>query len=122
MDEHGNFAISGSGMWEEEACRHAEHVILEVSPNLPRFRGALEIPVDKVDGIIPVEYGPTLYDVRSIPTETDLTIGGIVADFVHDGDCIQLGLGGMPDAVGNERCNIFFDPIWPAKRWGIGEI
>ena len=101
MDEHGNFAISGSGMWEEEACRHAEHVILEVSPNLPRFRGALEIPVDKVDGIIPVEYGPTLYDVRSIPTETDLTIGGIVADFVHDGDCIQLGLGGMPDAVGN---------------------
>lgn len=57
--------------------------------------------MDKVDGIIPVEYGPTLYDVRSIPTETDLTIGGIVADFVHDGDCIQLGLGGMPDAVGN---------------------
>ena len=105
MDEHGNFAVSGSGMWEEDAYLHAETVILEVNPNLPRFPGALEIPLEKVDLIVEADYPATIYDVRSVPSETDLKIGAYAADFVHDGDCIQLGLGGMPDAVGNS----FFD-------------
>ena len=105
MDENGNFAVSGSGMWEEDAYLHAETVILEVNPNLPRFPGALEIPLEKVDLIVEADYPATIYDVRSVPTETDLKIGAYAADFVHDGDCIQLGLGGMPDAVGNS----FFD-------------
>lgn len=105
MDEHGNFSISGSGMWEEDAYRHAETVILEVNPNLPKFPGALEIPLEKVDLIVEADYPATIYDVRSVPTETDLIIGAYAAEFVHDGDCIQLGLGGMPDAVGNS----FFD-------------
>lgn len=101
MDENGRFAVSGSGMLEEEAFRHAETVILEVNPNLPRFPGALEIPLEKVDLIVEVNTPATIYDVRSTPSETDLAIGACVAEFVHDGDCIQLGLGSMPDAVGN---------------------
>ena len=105
MDEHGNFAVSGNGMYEETAYQHARQVILEVNPNLPRFHGALEIPLEKVDMILEADYPATIYDVRSVPSETDLKIGAFAADFVHDGDCIQLGLGGMPDAVGNS----FFD-------------
>lgn len=105
MDENGNFTVSGSGMWEEDAYLHAETVILEVNPNLPRFNGCLTIPFDRVDKILEVDYPVTEYNVRSVPTETDQTIGSYIADFVHDGDCIQLGLGGMPDAVGNA----FFD-------------
>lgn len=105
MDENGNFTVSGSGMWEEDAYLHAEKVILEVNPNLPRFNGCLTIPLSKVDLIVEVDYPPTMYDVRSTPSETDLKIGALISDFVHDGDCIQLGLGGMPDAVGNS----FFD-------------
>lgn len=105
MDENGNFTISGSGMWEEDAYRHAETVILEVNPNLPKFNGCLTIPLSRVDHILEVDLPATTYNVRSIPSEIDLKIGGYIADFVHDGDCIQLGLGGMPDAVGNS----FFD-------------
>lgn len=101
MDENGCFAVSGSGMWEEEAYRHAETVILEVNPNLPRFPGALEIPLERADLIVEVNAPATIYNVRSTPSKTDLQIGAYVAEFVHDGDCIQLGLGGMPDAVGN---------------------
>lgn len=105
MDENGNFTVSGSGMWEECAYQHAEQVILEVNPNLPKFPGCLTIPVEKVDVIVEVDYPATIYNVRSMPSETDLKIGSYAAEFVHDGDCIQLGLGGMPDAVGNS----FFD-------------
>ncbi len=105
MDENGDFSISGSGMWEEDAYLHAETVILEVSPNLPRFPGALEIPLENVDLIVEADYPATIYNVRSTPSAIDLQIGAYAAEFVHDGDCIQLGLGGMPDAVGNS----FFD-------------
>jgi acyl-CoA hydrolase len=105
MDEQGNFTVSGCGMWEECAYQHAEQVILEVNPNLPKFPGCLTIPLEKVDRIVEVDYPATIYNVRSTPTEIDLQIGSYAAEFVHDGDCIQLGLGGMPDAVGNS----FFD-------------
>ncbi|MGM9614356.1 MAG: acetyl-CoA hydrolase/transferase family protein [Oscillospiraceae bacterium] len=105
MDEEGYFSLSGSGMWEEEALRCAETVILEVNSNQPKFPGALRVPLERVDMIVEVDEPTRLYDVRSTPSETDLRIGAYVAEFVHDGDCIQLGLGGMPDAVGNA----FFD-------------
>jgi acyl-CoA hydrolase len=105
MDENGNFVVSGCGMYEEEAYRHAEQVILEVNPNQPKFPGCLTIPLERVDKIVEENYPVAIYDVRSTPTEKDLIIGNYAAEFVHDGDCIQLGLGGMPDAVGNS----FFD-------------
>lgn len=37
---------------------------------------------------------------RSVPKEMDRKIGRYVADLIHNGDCIQLGIGGLPDAVG----------------------
>ena len=37
---------------------------------------------------------------RSVPTEMDQQIGRYVAELIHDGDTIQLGIGGLPDAVG----------------------
>lgn len=101
MDENGNFCISGSGMLEEEALARAQTVILEVNHNQPKFPGSLVVPLGKVDMIVEVDEPTRYYDVRSTPGETDLIIGAYVADLVHDGDCIQLGLGGMPDAVGN---------------------
>lgn len=105
MDENGLFTVSGCGMWEETAYQHAEKVILEVNPNQPKFSGCLTIPLEKVDLIVEVDYPVREHNVRSVPTETDLAIGAYAAEFVHDGDCIQLGMGAMPDAVGNA----FFD-------------
>ena len=104
MDKNGNFVVSGCGMWEESAYRSAKTVILEVNPHLPRFKGCLTIPLEKVDMIVEVDYPATEYPIPP-STEIDKKIGGYVASFVHDYDCIQLGLGGMPNAVGNA----FFD-------------
>ena len=105
MDEDGFFTVSGCGMYEEGAYNHAEKIILEVNKNQPVFPGCLKIPLEKVDLIVEVDTPATIYNVRSVPSETDLQIGALAADFIHDGDCIQLGIGGMPDAVGNS----FFD-------------
>ncbi len=42
---------------------------------------------------------PLPYLPKSQPTETDQAIGRYVASLVNDGDCIQLGIGGIPDAA-----------------------
>lgn len=99
MDAQGNFHVSGCGMWEEAAYQSAHHVLLEVNPHLPAFRGALAIPIDRVDLLY--EAPRPLSEFPPAPiSETDRIIGETVASLVRDGDCIQIGLGSMPDAVG----------------------
>ena len=104
IDEEGNFTVSGCGMWEEAAYHSASTVILEINPHLPKFNGCLQIPLEKADMLVEVDWPATEYPSPQ-PTKTDEEIGGYVASFVHDYDCIQLGLGGMPNAVGRA----FFD-------------
>ena len=99
MDAEGNFHVAGCGMWEETAYRSAGSVILEVNPFLPPFRGSLAIPVERVELLYESPRPLTEYP-RAPISETDRIIGETVASLVHDGDCIQIGLGGMPDAVG----------------------
>lgn len=99
MDENGNFCISGCGMWEYTAAKNAKHIILEINPELPRFRGSLTINIERVEMLYEAPRVVTEYP-RAVPTETDKIIGETIASLVHDGDCIQIGLGGMPDVVG----------------------
>lgn len=100
MDADGFFTLSGSNMWEEENLAGAEIVILEVNKNVPKFHGCIKVHIDQVTKLYEVTT-PTIYLPRSVPTELDKTIAAYVADHIHDGDCIQLGIGGMPDTVAN---------------------
>ena len=76
----------------------AKRVAVQVNPNLPRTRGDTAIHVSQVDMIVEAAT-PLPYLPKSQPTETDQAIGRYVASLVNDGDCIQLGIGGIPDAA-----------------------
>ena len=97
--EDGSFQIPYCKMFEEEAFACADKVILEVNPNFRRVRGGLEIPLKRVTSFF-ISEKPVFTIPRSVPSEMDHKIGRYVADLIHDGDCIQLGIGGLPDAVG----------------------
>ena len=99
MDENGDFCISGCGMWEYTAAKSARHIILEINPHLPSFRGSLRINIRQVEMLYEAPRPVTEYP-RAVSTEIDRTIGRAIAELVRDGDCIQIGIGGMPDAVG----------------------
>ena len=99
MDENGDLYVCGCGMWEYTAAASARHILLEVNPLLPKFRGSLRLNIRQVDLVYEAPRPVTEYP-RAVSTETDQAIGRTIADLVHDGDCIQIGLGGMPDAVG----------------------
>lgn len=97
--ENGSFQVPYCQMFERECFACADKVILEVNPNFRRVRGALEIPLSRVTSFF-ISEKPILTIPRSVPTEMDKRIGHYIADLIRDGDCIQLGIGGLPDAVG----------------------
>lgn len=97
-DKHGYVSLSLSNVYEKRMIENADLVILEINPKLPRTFGDMEVHVDDIDYMVEVDYDiPELPDV--IPSEKDLAIGKHIADLIHDGDCIQLGIGGIPNAV-----------------------
>ena len=97
-EEDGKVRFSCSNVIEEELAKEADIVIMEVTPNAPRSFGQNYLEYDEVDYIIECDYYlPELQDVPS--TETDRQIGGHIASMISDGDCIQVGIGAIPNAV-----------------------
>ena len=97
-DKHGYVSLSLSNTYEMAMIKKAKTVILEVNPNAPRTFGDVQLHVDEVDYLVNVDYPmPEIAD--AVPNEKDLVIGKYIADMVNDGDCIQLGIGGIPNAV-----------------------
>jgi len=98
MDEHGFMSLSLSATYEKDVCEKAKRVILEVNPNAPRTHGDTQIHISQVDYLYEVDYKiPELPDAK--PTELDEKIAGNIACLVNDGSTIQIGIGGIPNAV-----------------------
>lgn len=97
-DKHGFVSLSTGNTYEKAAIELADIVILESNPKYPRTFGDLELHMDDVDYFIDVDYAPPVIpDVE--PNEKDMKIGKLIADLIPDGACIQLGIGGIPNAV-----------------------
>lgn len=98
MDRHGFFTIPLCLAHERTFFNAAKRVVVQVNPNLPRTRGDTAVHIRHVDMIVE-EASPLPYLPKIEPSETDKAIGAYVASLVNDGDCIQLGIGGIPDAA-----------------------
>lgn len=97
-DKHGYISLSVSNTYERKMIDAADIVILEINPNYPRTFGDVEIHYSEVDYLVETDYAvPTIPDVP--PSEKDKIIGKYIAEMINDGDCIQLGIGGIPNAV-----------------------
>lgn len=98
VDEHGYLSLSMGNTYERRMIDVADVVILETNPNFPRTFGDVQLHVSEVDYLINVDYPvPTLPPAPV--SEKDMVIGKLIADLINDGDTIQLGIGGIPNAV-----------------------
>lgn len=104
MDENGNFHVpmnhAADGLSMLDAVEKGKRIIVEVNPNLHKMRGAAEIPIHAVDMIVEVDR-PEYVVPNMQSTALEEKIGEAVASLVSDGDTIQLGIGGIPNAVGS---------------------
>ncbi len=97
-DRHGFVSLSLGITYEKDIIEAAKTVILEVNPRLPRTFGDTHVHVSAVDlFVVNDQEVPTLPSPS--PSETDLAIGGHIAELVEDGATIQLGIGGIPNAA-----------------------
>lgn len=100
-DEHGFISLSLGNVYEKAALEAADIVIIECNPNCPRTFGDVEVHVNDINYIIETDYAiPEIPDAE--PNEKDIAIGKFIADYIKDGDCIQLGIGGIPNAVAKQ--------------------
>lgn len=97
-DKHGYISLSCSNTYEKRMIEVADLVILEVNPNMPYTLGDVQIHASDVDYLVRADYMPPVTPDAPF-SEKDAAIGKFIADMVPDGACIQLGIGGIPNAV-----------------------
>ena len=104
MDQHGYFNFGPSASHLMAACEGAKHIIVEVNENMPRCLGGYEseIHISKVEAIVEGD-NPPLGELPAAgePSEIDKKVAEMIVKEIPDGACLQLGIGGMPNAVGS---------------------
>lgn len=104
MDEHGFFNFGPNASHLAAVCERAEVIIVEVNQNMPRCLGGFEegVHISKVSMIVEGENPPIAAMGAAAPaTEVDKKVAKFIVDEIPDGACLQLGIGGMPNAVGS---------------------
>lgn len=98
MDRHGYFSLSLGLTYEKDMVRAADLVVLEINENLPFTLGDTQVHISEIDYL--VEHTCPLYELPvTEPTPEEEAIGGHIAELIEDGSTIQLGIGGIPNAI-----------------------
>lgn len=98
MDAHGYFSLSLGADYTMAAVKKARAVILEVNPNVPFANGACTVHISQVSGLIESSEPVAEVGLPKIGPVQE-AIGKYVADMIEDGSTLQIGYGGIPDAV-----------------------
>ena len=103
MDEHGYFTFGPNASHMAAMCSRCEHIVVEVNENMPRCLGGFEncISVQDVTAIVEGENPPIgSLGAGGPATDVDIAVANLIVPQIPNGACLQLGIGGMPNAVG----------------------
>ncbi|MBP7149183.1 MAG: acetyl-CoA hydrolase/transferase family protein [Acidobacteria bacterium] len=97
-DEHGFMSFGVEVMNTRAACMNAKKVIVQVNEKMPRVLGDSFIHVNRVTAI--VEHHEALPELKPRPiSSVERKIGEHIRGLITDGATLQMGIGGIPDAV-----------------------
>jgi acyl-CoA hydrolase/GNAT superfamily N-acetyltransferase len=97
-DEHGYCSLGISVDITKAAVDCAQVVIAEINPNMPRTLGDSFIHLQDIDYLVYSEEPILEYSVKAQP-EIVKRIAKNVSDLIEDGSTIQVGYGGVPNAI-----------------------
>ena len=102
MDAHGYFNFSLANSATRAILEAASVVVLEVNPSLPKTLGGAEecVHITEVDYLVEGEPIAPVELLSQPASPEELTIAGYIVEQVRDGATIQLGIGALPNAVG----------------------
>ncbi len=97
-DEHGFMSLGVETLASSAACQMADKVILQVNEKMPRVLGDSFIHAGRATAI--VESSEALPELHAKDASAvELSIGKHIAGLIEPGMTIQMGIGGIPDAV-----------------------
>jgi itaconate CoA-transferase len=98
VDGHGYMSLGTNVDTNKAAIEAADVVLAEVNPRMPRVHGDSWVHVSHVDAI--VEHEVPLNELPTPPERAeDRAMGELIAGMIPNGATIQLGIGGVPNAV-----------------------
>lgn len=97
-DEHGFMSLGVETLASRAACQMAKTVIVQVNDQMPRVLGDSFLHVSRANHI--VEMSEPLPTLQPRPaSEVDLAISRHILQLIEPGMTVQMGIGGIPDAV-----------------------
>jgi len=126
-DKHGFVSLGTSVDATRAAVECADVVIAAVNPNVPRAWGDAIFHMSEIDYFVEDDSPLYTHDMGNL-TDMDIAIGKNVAELIEDGACLQMGIGGIPNAVlaqlGNHKdlgvhTEMFADGILPLVEKGV---
>jgi butyryl-CoA:acetate CoA-transferase len=102
MDKHGYFSFGAGCPSATAAVENAEYVMLEINTNMPRVLGGSQecIHISQVDYVVETSNPPLPTLPAANPNEVEKKIASNIIERLYDGCCLQLGIGGIPNAIG----------------------
>jgi len=126
-DQHGYCSLGVSVDIAKAATDVALKIIALVNPKMPRSHGDGQIHISKIAAAVFHEHD--LYELKqSHLSETELAIGKNISEIIEDGATLQMGIGGIPNAVlqclNNHKdlgihTEMFSDGILPLVEKGV---
>lgn len=97
-DAHGMCSLGTSCDAAKAAAESARVVIAEINAQMPRTHGNNVVPLARITAFVATDR-PLVEHAVEAETPVEARIGELVADLVEDGSTLQMGIGGIPDAV-----------------------
>ena len=97
-DKEGNVSYGVSADVAVSAVECAKKIIAQINPNMPFSYGDPIINLKDIDAIVDVDE-PLVEVATPKPTEAEIKIGNYIAEVIPDGATLQIGVGGIPNAV-----------------------
>ena len=95
-DGYVSFGVSADLATSAVEC--AKVVIAQINKAMPFSYGDPVIHIDKIDACVECD-DPLVEVPTAVPTEAELRIGAAIAEHIPDGATLQIGVGGIPNAV-----------------------
>jgi acyl-CoA hydrolase len=97
-DRHGLCSLGTSVDTTRAAVDHARIIIAEVNERMPRTHGKTVIPFARIDHCIATDR--PLHEAAAREASPAIeAIADHIAELIHDGATLQMGIGAIPDAV-----------------------
>ena len=100
MDANGFFNFGPSNLWMRALVERAKVVIVEECAALPYVMGeGTGVHISEVDFVLTGDSQPMAELPKPVITDVDRAVARLIAAEIEDGACLQIGIGGMPNAV-----------------------